>query len=101
MLILLAIQPIFNNSNFYLIGLNSLLFFILGVGIAIGVIESGMSAIQHFSLRIVLWFSGYIPWNYARFLDYATNRLFLQRVGGEYRFIHRLLQEHFAQMYVE
>jgi hypothetical protein len=24
--------------------------------------------------------------------------MFLQRVGGRYRFIHRLLQEHFAQM---
>ncbi len=53
------------------------------------------------SLRIVLYLNGYAPWNYARFLDYATDRLFLQRVGGGYRFIHRLLQEHFAQMYSE
>ncbi|RUS93602.1 hypothetical protein DSM106972_095920 [Dulcicalothrix desertica PCC 7102] len=44
------------------------------------------------------YFSGYIPWNYARFLDYCTERLFLQRVGGRYRFIHKLLQDHFAQM---
>jgi hypothetical protein len=35
-----------------------------------------------------------IPWNYARFLNYANERLFLQRVGGRYRFIHDLLQEH-------
>ena len=61
----------------------------------------GLVVIQHFSLRVVLWFSGYIPWNYARFLDYATDRLFLQRVGGGYQFIHRLLQEHFAQMWEE
>ncbi len=65
--------------------------------LAYGISSSGMPAIQHFSLRIVLCLNGYIPWNYARFLDYATNRLFLQRVGGGYRFIHRLLQEHFAQ----
>ncbi|MEH1811708.1 MAG: hypothetical protein V7K26_30785 [Nostoc sp.] len=38
------------------------------------------------------------PWNYARFLDYCTERLFLQRVAGRYRFIHKLLQDHFAQM---
>ncbi|MDJ0904037.1 MAG: hypothetical protein QNJ55_35140 [Xenococcus sp. MO_188.B8] len=36
-------------------------------------------------------------WNYARFLDYASDRIFLQKVGGGYIFIHRLLLEHFAQ----
>jgi hypothetical protein len=39
-----------------------------------------------------------IPWNYARFLDYATERLFLQKVGGGYIFVHRMLLEHFAGM---
>jgi len=58
----------------------------------------GLSCIQHFSLRLVLFFSSAIPWNYARFLNYATERMFLQRIGGRYRFIHRLLQEHFAKM---
>lgn len=42
----------------------------------------------------MLTFNGYTPWNYARFLDYCTEQLLLQRVGGGYRFIHRLLQEH-------
>jgi len=56
------------------------------------------SLIQHFILRFILYCNGYIPWNYARFLDYCTERLFLQRVGGRYRFIHKLLQDHFAQM---
>ena len=53
---------------------------------------------QHFTLRIILCWNGYIPWNYARFLNYATERMFLQRIGGRYRFIHKLLQEHFAQL---
>ncbi len=53
---------------------------------------------QHFYLRLILYFRGYIPWNYARFLDYCTERMLLQRVGGRYRFIHKLLQDHFAQM---
>ncbi|MGB3532779.1 MAG: NACHT domain-containing protein [Microcoleaceae cyanobacterium] len=55
--------------------------------------------IKHFSLRLVLWFNRYIPWNYARFLNYSTNRLFLQRVGGGYRFVHDLLRQHFAEKY--
>ncbi|RCJ42024.1 hypothetical protein A6770_35410 [Nostoc minutum NIES-26] len=60
--------------------------------------SGGKSLIQHFSLRLILYFNGYIPWNYARFLDYCTERMLLQRVGGRYRFIHKLLQDHFAQM---
>ena len=61
----------------------------------------GFACLQHFTLRLILYRNGYIPWNYARFLDYCTERLFLQRVGGRYRFIHRLLQEHFAKMPLE
>ena len=67
-------------------------------GLFIGIVKSGTPAIKHFILRLVLYCTDYIPWNYARFLDYCTERLFLQRVGGRYRFIHRLLQDHFAQM---
>lgn len=58
----------------------------------------GRACIQHLSLRLVLFFNGAVPWNYARFLNHATDRMFLQRIGGRYRFIHKLLQDHFAQM---
>jgi DNA polymerase III delta prime subunit len=61
----------------------------------------GQECIQHFSLRLVLRDKGSIPCNYTRFLDYCTDRLLLQRIGGRYRFIHRLLQEHFAAMLLE
>lgn len=70
-------------------------------GIFFGLTKAGTACIQHFTLRLILYRNGYIPWNYARFLDYCTERLFLQRVGGRYRFIHRLLQEHFAAMPLE
>ncbi|QIR41709.1 NACHT domain-containing NTPase (plasmid) [Tolypothrix sp. PCC 7910] len=63
-----------------------------------GLFYGGDTCIQHFALRLTLYFNGYIPWNYARFLNYCTERLFLQRVGGRYRFIHKLLQDHLAQM---
>ncbi|MEP0999102.1 hypothetical protein NC974_13580 [Leptolyngbya sp. SLC-A1] len=60
-----------------------------------------MACIQHLALRVALHNTGHIPWNYARFLNYCTERLLLQRVGGRYRFIHRLVQEHFAAMSLE
>uniref|UniRef100_A0ACD5GT57 Uncharacterized protein n=1 Tax=Desertifilum tharense IPPAS B-1220 TaxID=1781255 RepID=A0ACD5GT57_9CYAN len=52
-------------------------------------------------MRLILYCQGCIPWNYSRFLDYATERIFLQKVGGGYIFVHRLLLEHFAQMPLE
>nr|MDZ8284589.1 hypothetical protein [Nostoc sp. ChiSLP01] len=70
----------------------------LFLGFLLGILRSGTPVIKHFTLRLVLYFNGYIPWNYARFLDYCTERMLLQRVGGRYRFIHKLLQDHFAQM---
>ncbi len=69
------------------------------LGLFFGFSQAGMAAIQHFALRLILWSHGYIPWNYAAFLDYATDRRLLQRVGGGYRFLHALLRDHFAQMY--
>jgi GTPase SAR1 family protein len=71
----------------------------LGFSLLFGILKSGLPVIQHISLRLVLWFNRYIPWNYARFLDYSTDRLFLQRVGGGYRFVHDLLRQHFAEKY--
>ncbi len=58
----------------------------------------GLAFIRHFLLRFILWRSGYIPWNYSRFLKLATERVFLQKAGDRYRFVHRLLQSHFAQL---
>ncbi len=74
------------------------LFFFLMLGLVGGLIGGGAACIRHFTLRIVCYFNGYIPWNYAKFLDYATERLFMQKVGGGYIFIHRMLMEHFANM---
>ncbi len=59
----------------------------------------GEACIKHGILRLLLWRSGVMPWNYARFLDWATERIFLQKVGGGYIFVHRLLLEHFAGRY--
>ena len=37
-------------------------------------------------------------WHHARFLDYATERIFLRKVSG-YISIHRLLQDYFAELW--
>lgn len=54
--------------------------------------------IEQFVLRGFLSYKGYLPWQTKQFLNAATKRLLLQKVGRRYRFIHRLLQQHFAQM---
>lgn len=80
-----------------------LIFGIIGGAIAalIGVIIGAFIAIPGLTrlmLRVVLCSYGNMPWNYRRFLDYAAERLFLQKVGDRYQFIHEILQKHFASM---
>lgn len=95
---------IFGLIGFALLSLATLILlsarsFIWGIlGLLFGVAAGGGEAcIKHFILRNILYYSGCIPWNYARFLDYATERIFLQKVGGGYIFVHRSLLEHFAK----
>ena len=66
-----------------------------------GLFHGGTTCIQHFNLRRILYHKGCIPWNYAKFLDYASERLLMKKVGGGYIFYHRMLMEHFAQRYPE
>ena len=73
---------------------------ILGMGLgllwAILLEKSGLKQkIEQFVIRWILWKDGNIPWNYQRFLNDATDRLLLQRNGDRYRFINRLLRDHF------
>jgi flagellar biosynthesis GTPase FlhF len=78
--------------------------FAIGNGVLVGLSFSLFNCfpyIQYLSLRLTLWLTGQMPWNITRFLDYCTDRLILQRVGDRYRFIHRLVQEHFAKLEIE
>jgi transcriptional regulator with XRE-family HTH domain len=65
-------------------------------GLIVGLPNGGIASIQHLVLRILLWRSRLIPWNYPHFLDHATEHILLSKVGGGYMFIHRLLLEHFV-----
>lgn len=75
----------------------------LGLGIMlyvvqnVGLLNGGATCIKHYNLRRILFRKGRIPWNYARFLDYASDRLLMKKVGGGYIFYHRMLMEHFAR----
>ena len=73
------------------------LLFGLAFGLIVGLLNGGATCIQHFNLRRILYRQGRIPWNYSRFLDYASERLLMKKVGGGYIFYHRMLMEHFAQ----
>jgi hypothetical protein len=71
---------------------------VIALGLAIAFWLGGITCIQHSTLRLSLWRSNVIPWNYVRFLDYCADRIFLRKVGGGYIFIHRMLMEYFASL---
>lgn len=55
--------------------------------------------IEQLVLRFILWRENYLPWNYRRFFNYASERLLLQKSGEKrYRFIHKFLQDYLAQL---
>lgn len=67
-------------------------------GLCFGLTKPGIACLQHFILRTITFITQYTPWDYAHFLNYATERIFLQKVGGGYIFIHRSLRDHFANL---
>ena len=58
----------------------------------------GKASLQHLVLRRPLVRNRAAPWKYVEFLDEATDRLFLRKVGGGYVFVHRLLLDYFADL---
>ncbi len=52
-------------------------------------------------LRLILTRNNLILWGLVPFLNRPHFAISLRRVGGGYIFVHRLLMEHFAEMYVE
>ncbi|MBK8784606.1 MAG: hypothetical protein IPO22_23045 [Anaerolineales bacterium] len=54
---------------------------------------------QNYSLRFAFARNNLLPWRLVPFLDHCVDLIFLRRVGGGYIFVHRLLMEHFAEMY--
>jgi DNA polymerase III delta prime subunit len=73
---------------------------LLGVCSAILVcaVTGGLSTLRHYIIRLLLWRSYTFPLNAPRFLDDATTRIQLRRVGGGYSFVHRLILDYFASL---
>lgn len=67
-------------------------------GLLAAIWYGGLDVIKHLSLRVILVRNGRIPWRYAQFLDYATERIFMRHVGGGFIFVHRLLANYFASL---
>jgi GTPase SAR1 family protein len=55
-------------------------------------------ALKLYILRFYLWRTHTFPWKAVSFLENATARILLRRVGSGYSFIHRLLLDYFADL---
>ena len=67
-------------------------------GLLAGLFKGGLACLRHSILRILLWRSGAIPWDYPHFLDAVAERILLHKVGGGYIFVHRLLLDYLATL---
>ena len=68
-------------------------------GIKLGFDDTNKGPVKQRVLRLFLFFKGYAPLNYSRFLDYATRLIILRKVGQGYIFIHRFLQNIYQCLY--
>lgn len=95
---------VFSVAFGYLFGLGGGLLTGVAVGLAGALVGwtlfGGPTSVQHAVLRSILQRSGHIPSDYVEFLDYAAERIFLEKVGGGYMFYHRLLLEYFASIVI-
>jgi serine/threonine protein kinase len=64
----------------------------------IALLTGGLAVLRHYSIRLLLWRSHTFPWQAPQFLDDATTRFLLRRVGGGYSFTHRLLLDYFTKI---
>ena len=78
--------------------LNGVWLFALGGGLVGWAVSGGWAMLRHLALRWLLHKRRVFPWDVQGFLNDATARILLQRVGGGYSFIHRLLLEYFASL---
>ncbi|MGL5939451.1 MAG: NACHT domain-containing protein [Waterburya sp.] len=92
-MLIFPLTGLFIDSSFT--GIESVGFGLL-LGSLIILFTVGKNLIQHLTLRLILGQQGLIPRNYDHFLDYADERKLIERIGGQYRFLHDSLRKHFA-----
>lgn len=79
-------------------GLSSRLALTVIGGFFIWMVGGRLAVWRHSVIRQVLWRSQTFPWKTEAFLNDATTRILLLRVGGGYSFRHRLLLDYFASI---
>ncbi|PKN92929.1 MAG: hypothetical protein CVU44_12930 [Chloroflexi bacterium HGW-Chloroflexi-6] len=100
-LLLLSTGMLYTLSGMLISGLPFGLLLGLMAGLSFWSLYGGLAIIQHYTLRSILVRNNLLPWRLVPFLDHCVDLIFLRRIGGGYIFIHRLLMEHFAEMYAE
>jgi hypothetical protein len=92
----LIFEPLYGPDFGLIYGLVNGLVFGLSCGGLAALWYGCFDIIQHYTLRLILHLKGHTPRDYIQFLDYASQRIFLRKVGGGYMFVHRLLLDYFA-----
>lgn len=98
---LVIYEPLRWSFSTVVYGMGGVLIITMVSGIVGLIYGGGMAVVQHYTLRFWLYYYGYLPFNLVPFLDQAADRLILQKIGGGYRFTHRLLQEYLSRLYAE
>jgi DNA polymerase III delta prime subunit len=70
---------------------------VLPMAFAVMLLFGAFAVIQHFTIRGIIAISGRGPWHLVHFLDYAVERIIMQKIGGHYIFIHPLLLKYFSE----
>ncbi len=68
----------------------------LSAGGFVWLLTGGVAVLRHVLIRRLLWYARVLPWQAISFLEDATDRMLLKRVGGGYSFVHRLILDYFA-----
>ncbi len=55
--------------------------------------------VRHLLLRVVLWYSNFLPLDFLTFLREMDARHIFESPGGSWRFRHKILQDYFIQEY--
>jgi hypothetical protein len=76
--------------------LSTVLILVISGALLIFLLTGGLAVLRHSIVRRLLWRSRAFPLLAPQFLDDATARFLLRRVGGGYSFVHRLLLDHLA-----
>jgi eukaryotic-like serine/threonine-protein kinase len=92
----LSLRPI-GSTGF---GLILVLFTLLGLFLLKAINVGGPTELEYYAFRLILWWNGYTPLNFFKFLDHCAKLTLLKKVdGGCYIFIHQRLLDYFADLH--